>query len=133
MDTIRKIMYVQSAIFLFIFGYFVSPFVEEIKRQLFMVGAVLALVWLILGFVLIYKGFKVKRLKKKKLYVFLAGGGSAGFLIGAVLHNFLYALGVLTGWGVFEFLHAAAFLIALIGCPIVFLVGVIGYFRCSTQ
>ena len=126
MDTIRKIMYVQSVIFLIIFGYFVSPFVEEVKRRLFMVGAVFALVWHILGFVLIYKGFKVK---KKKLFIFLAGGGSAGFLIGAVLHNLLYALGVLTGYGVFEFLHAAAFLIALIGCPIMFLVGVIGYFR----
>jgi len=60
----------------------------------------------------------------------LTGVSSSGFLASVVLHNFFYALGVLTINFVvlhyfFEFLHAAFFLVGIVVCPIVFIIGAV--------
>mgnify|MGYP001077291819 CR=1 FL=1 len=72
---------------------------------------------------------KIKGQRKK--FLILAGASAAGFFVFSVLHNFLYAGEVLTKhWPIlpqlFGCLHAACFLIAVIACPIGFLIGVIG-------
>ena len=62
-------------------------------------------------------------------HLLLTGASASGFLISVVLHNFLYALAIVFRPIYFlsklmEFLHVAFFLIATIGCPIGFLIGV---------
>jgi len=66
-----------------------------------------------------------------KKFLILAGGSAVLFFISVVLHNLFYALGTVTGHitllkyltGTFD---VAFFLIAVIVCPIGFLVGVVG-------
>ena len=70
---------------------------------------------------------------KAKLFLLLAGYSAVGFLLGVVLHNLLYALAVLAE-GVdilitfLNILEVAAFLMAVILCPIALLVGLVGTF-----
>ncbi len=62
------------------------------------------------------------------------GISASGVLVSIVLHNFLYALGVLTKniillHYIFEFLHAAFFIIGLVICPIVFVISLVNSLR----
>lgn len=75
---------------------------------------------------------------KAKSFLFLTGASVVGFLVSVLLHNFFYALAVVTEHiaalhYLFEFLHAIFFLVAVFVCPLVFVVGVVGglvtYFR----
>ena len=61
----------------------------------------------------------------------LAGASTAGFAVGSVLHNAFYALATVTdAWpvlsGAMGVLEAAFFVIAVLLCPIAFLVGTVG-------
>lgn len=95
----------------------------------FPVVAVLGLLLTILGIVLAVVSWKEKGILR--VFLIITGFSAAGILIFSVLHNFFYALGVLSGniallSSFMEILHAASFIISLIVCPILFLVGVIG-------
>jgi hypothetical protein len=61
----------------------------------------------------------------------VAGAGPVGFVVGSVLHNAFYAVETVTGqWailhGAAQVLGVAFFLIAVLVCPIAFVVGTIG-------
>lgn len=125
----KAILWTMIIIFVLIVSFFIIP--EDPKRSLFLVAAILAAIFLVLGVILIFLARHEKG--KKKLFLMLVGFSAAGFLVLVILHNLMYALAVLTENIVvlhytFEFLHAAFFLIGLIGCPIGFIVGVVGYF-----
>lgn len=65
-------------------------------------------------------------------FAWLALGSLAGFPLFAILHNLLYGVGRLTSEipvlpMAFEFLHAAAFMVALILCPAGVVVGIVGF------
>lgn len=65
-------------------------------------------------------------------YRWLCLGGVLGFVVMAVLHNLLYALGVMSEGlpalrMLFEVLHVAAFLVAILVCPPAFVVGLVGW------
>ncbi len=92
--------------------------------------AILAVVGL-LGGVLLVLVLRSKVVGGLKKFLLLAGGSVVGFFVCVLLHNFLYALAVLTEpisalHRLFEFLHAAFFLIAILVCPLGFLTGLIG-------
>ena len=85
------------------------------------------------GLGLIITTYREKVAGKARLFLLLAGYSAVGFLLGVVLHNLLYALAVLAE-GVdilitfLNILEAAAFLIAVLLCPIALLVGIVGTF-----
>lgn len=85
----------------------------------------------LLGVLLIFLTLKLKVEGKLKIFLMLTGISAIGFLIGVILHNFFYALGIIFEHIVIlkylmEVLHVAFFFIAVPICPITFLVGIIG-------
>jgi hypothetical protein len=84
-----------------------------------------------LGALLVYLTFKSRVKGKLKVFLLILGFSSAGFLVFSVLHNFFYALAIVSEniivlKYIFEFLHVASFLISIVGCPIGFIIGAIG-------
>ncbi len=85
----------------------------------------------VLGVILIFLTIKKKVKGKLKGFLLLTGISSPGFFMSVLLHNFLYALAEITKQinllsRLFEVLHVIFFIIAVIVCPIGFLVGIIG-------
>ena len=126
---IYAIVWTLVGIFIVLASYIAIPFQHSIKRAIFPLMAVYAITFFLLGIILIFLARKLKG--KLKKFLILTGASTAGFLASVLLHNFLYALGVITGHiiilkYVFEILHVAFFIIAVFVCPIVFLVCAIG-------
>ena len=123
-----KTFYTLIAIFILLLAYFIIPFPEPIKRTSFLFVAVLGLVFLILGITLIVLAAKSKLEKKLKIFLILTGASAACVLPAAVLHNLVYALFIiLFGEGFWaNGDEAFFFILALIICPIIFLIGTIG-------
>ena len=127
---IPSILYFLITLFLLLVSFFVIPFSDNLRHTLFPVAGVLAFIFCVLGFTLIFLARKEKG--KQKLFLLITGISAAGFLVSVILHNFLYALAILAEniailHYTFEFLHTAFFIVGIIGCPIGFLVGVIGF------
>ena len=97
-------------------------------------GPYIFILWILhffAGVGLIITTYKEKISGKRQFYLLLSGFSSAGFLIGVVLHNLLYALGTITENFVIlnkiiNFFEVAFFLVATIICPVGFIVGVVG-------
>ena len=126
---LKKIFYLQILVFVLLMSFFVMP--VEPRRSIFMVYAVIALVFLILGWVLIYLTKKSKISKKLKVFYLMTGWSAVMVLVGVILHNVFYVLGVVSENIIvlkylMEGLGVAFFLIALLVCPVAFLVGVVG-------
>jgi len=88
-------------------------------------------IFFLLGVALIFFTIKEKRKGLIKKFLILTGFSAAGFFIGVLLHNFLYALGTVTNQivilgSVIEAFHIIFFIIAVFLCPLGFLVGAIG-------
>ena len=78
---------------------------------------------------LILKGKLKKGILKK--FLILTGASSTGFFVSIFLHNMFYALNIITSHIIVlkyltEALHVGFFIIAVIVCPIGFLVGMVG-------
>lgn len=121
-------------VFLFILGqFFVPEFRDFFKGSLVFLLPFAA--FCLLGAVLIFLTFKKKVGGKLRRFLILTGASAVGFFASVVLHNFFYALGVLTNnifvlHYLFEFLHGAFFIIGLLVCPVGFLVGGMGSIFC---
>ena len=116
---LKGIFYAMILIFILIVAFFMIPDTIPVHRMLFLVLAVLAILFFIYGAALTFLTFKSKIKGKQKTFLLLTGISAIGFPVSVVLHNFFYALGVLTENIVvlkflFEILHAAFFLIGLI-------------------
>ena len=116
--------------FLFILGQFFIPAVTELLRGplFFLLPFV---IFSLLGGLLIFLTRKEKIEGKLQKLLILTGASAAGFFILVVLHNFLYALNVITSDIIIlrhltEILHVTFFLIAILVCPLGFLIGAIG-------
>lgn len=88
-------------------------------------------VFFLLGVILIFLAIKSKIKGKLKKFLILTGASAAGFFVFVLLHNFLYALGIVAEHIIVikylaEILHITSFIIAVFICPLGFLVGVIG-------
>lgn len=127
-SKIKKIFYALIGIFILILAFFFIPFSDELRHSLFPYMGVLALIFLILGGVLFYLALKSKIKGKLKLFLLMVGGSSAGFLIFVILHNLVYALFILLFgqdfWKGGD--EPFFFTLAIIVCPIAFLVGSVG-------
>jgi len=128
---VKKIFYVLMGIFVLLVSYFLAWFPHETKRALFPFVAILAAIFFVLGGILIFLTLKLKIEKKLKVFLILTGASAVGFLVCVILHNFFY--------GLFIFLFGAGFLdkigfgdehffflLAILVCPIVFLIGAVG-------
>ncbi len=85
----------------------------------------------LLGIALIFFTLKEKVKGKLKLFLLLTGSSIVGFFVFVILHNLFYALGIITGHitvlkYLMEIIHVVFFIIAVLICPIGFLVGAIG-------
>jgi len=125
---IKIIIFVLTGIFIFIVVVIATDSVRVVGFPL-VVSLVFA--YFLLGLALLILTLKRKVKGKLGKFLFLTGGSSMAFLISVLLHNFLYAGAVLASnikWLHFllEILHAGFFLIGIIVCPLVFLVGIVG-------
>lgn len=128
---IKTIFYVLVGIFVMILGWMVFPDFVLAKKMLFPFGVVLVFVFSLLGLMLVFLTTKGKVKGKLRKFLILTGGSASGFLVGVLLHNFLYGLGMLVEqivWLYFllEVLHVGFFIMAVLVCPLGFLVGVVG-------
>ena len=131
MKLIKTIFCVLIGIFVVILGWMVFPDFVLAKQMLFPFGVVLVVVFFLLGLVLMFLTIKGKVKGKLKKFLILTGGSASGFLVGVLLHNLLYGLGMLVehiAWLYFllEVLHVGFFIMAVLVCPLGFLIGVVG-------
>jgi hypothetical protein len=85
----------------------------------------------LLGLALLILSVRWQERTLLRTFWILAGASTAGFALGSVLHNVFYALATITEqWsilsGAMEVLEVAFFLIAVLLCPVAFLVGTVG-------
>ena len=118
-------------IFVVLASYIAIPSNPSVKRTFFPFVAVLAILFFILGAVLTLLTLKSKIEKKLRVFLLLTGASAASFLPSVILHNFFYALGVITSHiavlsYLMEVFHVVFFLIGVVVCPLGFLVGVVG-------
>ncbi|MBL7053146.1 MAG: hypothetical protein ISS02_00575 [Candidatus Portnoybacteria bacterium] len=130
MKKIKTIFYSLILIFIAIVIYFIIPFENKIKGTLFpFVITVLGLIFSLLGILLTYYTIKLKIEGKLKWFLILTGIPPVIALVSAILHNLVYGLMIYVfgegfwGQGGDEVFF---FILALIVCPIIFLVGAIG-------
>ena len=125
-----KVFWTLVVLFFLVTSEFFIPWVRDLLRDS-MLFLLPIFVFFLAGVALLFFTLREKVGKKLKKFLLLTGGGATGFFLSILLHNFLYALGVMTSHlpllsGFFEILHAIFFMIAVFVCPIVFLVGMIG-------
>lgn len=138
MRLIAKIFYTLVVLFVVIVGEILIPIPMSTKRALFPFVAVSAVIFFLLGLVLIVLTVRTKIKGKYGKFLILTGGSAVGFFVGVLLHNFLYGLSIITTnipvlHYLFEFLHAAFFIVAIFICPLGFLVGTIGSITTSLK
>jgi len=110
--------YLLTAVFcalLLNFGLIISLFVTPLLRKgfFFLIGA-----FLVLGLALVVLTLKQKVKGKLKFFLILTGASAAAFTASSVVHNLLYAL--------LGFEEPVFFLVAVLVCPITFVVGAVG-------
>jgi hypothetical protein len=122
----KTILLSLGIVFVLLLAYFLTPFPMSVKQSVFPFVAVLGLIFLILGVVLAIAAKKEKG--KKRTFLMLTGISAAAPFVFSVLHNLFYGLAEMFERlkCVFEPLHAASFIIALIIAPITFVIGVAG-------
>lgn len=113
--------------FLFLLLQMFSPLNDFLRGKIFLLPF---FTFFVLGIALFFQAKGVKKGKLRK-YLMLTGASSSGVFVGTILHNFFYALGVLTENifflpTLFEVLHAGFFLLSIIVCPLGFIIGVVG-------
>jgi len=124
-SQIKKIFWTLIVLFVIIISFIFCPYDGIWKNKLFPFVGILALVFLILGLVLY---FKVRRMKFKdkwlKRWFIVVGISPAGAVLSSILHNLISGIGIYLGYAEFE--EPVFFLLAVIGFPLLFLVGVFG-------
>ncbi len=127
---VKKTFWFLLVIFVFILGQLFIPSVRNLFR-----GSLLFLLPFIIfslcGAMLILLTLKEKVKGNLKKFLIFTGVSASGFFVSVLLHNFFYALGVITEhiFGLYhlvELLHVVFFIIATIICPVGFLIGTIG-------
>ena len=124
------IFWLLMLVFLFIACQFFLPALTDLFR-----GTTLFLlpigIFSLLGLALMVCVIKEKEKRILKIFLLLTSSSALGFFVFVFLHNAFYAFGILTeGIPVLNYLMEGIgvvfFLVAVIGCPLGFLVGTIG-------
>ncbi len=122
--------YALIGVFILIISIFFVPTVTEFVKGSFLFLSPF-IIFSLLGAVLIFLTVKSKIKGKHRKLLMLTGVSAAGFFVSILLHNLLYALAVVAGHIVllkyiFEFLHTVFFILAMVVCPLGFLIGTVG-------
>ena len=129
-----KTFWLLLGIFVFVLGQLFVPSIRNLFE-----GSLLFLLPFIIfslcGAILILLTLKKKVEGNLKKFLLLTGISASGIFVGILLHNFFYALGIMTEhifWlnHLFELLHVVFFITATIICPVGFLIGTIGVIIC---
>jgi len=128
-NTLTIIFYLLVVVFVLAISIIFIPAFRGFLSGAFMI--ISGVILIILGSVLIGLTLVQKVEGKLKKFLILTGASAAGFFIFALLHNIFYGLEQVTGHitilsYLMKALEVIFFLIAIFGCPICFLVGVIG-------
>ena len=127
--TLKAIFWALVVVFTLIVGYITIPILSRYMGFDFII--VSGIIFFLLGIALIFLTIREKIDRLLKKFLILTGASAIGIPIGVILHNLFYALFIVwfgadfwerTGLGDEPFF----FILALIVCPIAFLVGVIG-------
>jgi hypothetical protein len=117
-------------VFILIVCFFlIEPFMELVEgSELFLSPFI---IFFLLGVALLVFSLREKVEGWLKTFFLLTAASAAGVFVFILLHNGFYALATVADQipllvPVLEFLHAAFFIVALIVCPLGFLVGAIG-------
>lgn len=124
------IFWILVGLFIIIIGQFFIPAVRDLMRGPVLFLTLLAAFGLI-GIALLISALKEKTEGKLKKFLLLTGASAAGFFVFVLLHNLVYGLFIFFfGEGFWERVgigdEPLFFLLAIIVCPIGFLVGAIG-------
>ena len=109
--------------------FFVPPVTEFVQGPLLFLSPFI--IFSLLGAFLIFLTVKSKVKGKHRKLLMLTGISAAGFFVSILLHNLLYALAIVANHIVvlryaFEFLHVVFFILAIVVCPLGYLIGTIG-------
>ena len=117
-------------VFLFIISQFFIPAIREL-----MSGSIIFLlpffIFFLLGIILVFLTLKQRVSETLKKFLILTGISAAGFFIFVLLHNFFYALGIISSQIsilslMIGILQTAFFITAIFICPLGFIIGAIG-------
>lgn len=124
------VLYSMLVCFVLIVGYFVQPWGVEGRQAMFILLAILGVIFLLLGVVMVLQALKENG--RCRIMYMLTGIAGILPLPGAVLHNVMYGLGQhFVSWQViFEFLGGVFFILALLVAPVLFLIGIVGSLIC---
>ncbi len=120
---------VLVGIFVVLAIFIITP--VSVKRAVFPFVTVLAIVFFLLGVALAFLTVKLKVKGPLKKFLLLTGVCSVGFFASVLLHNFFYALGIITNHitalsYLMNAFHVIFFIAGVFVCPLGFLVGVVG-------
>jgi len=129
-SLLPTIFYALIGVFIVIICMFFVPPVTEFVQGPFLFLSPF-IIFSLLGAFLIFLTVKSKIKGKHRKLLLLTGVSAAGFFVSIVLHNLLYALAIVASHiivlkYIFEFLHAAFFILAIPVCPLGFLIGAPG-------
>ncbi len=132
-SLLPTIYYALIGVFVVIISMFFVPAVGELIKGPFLFLSPF-IIFSLLGAVLIFLTVKSKIKGKHRKLLILTGASAAGFFVSILLHNLLYALAIVAGHIVLlkyilEFLHIVFFILAIVVCPLGFLIGAVG---CAT-
>jgi hypothetical protein len=128
--AIWPLFWALIGVFVLIVCFFViEPFSELMEgSELFLSPFI---VFFLLGIALLVFTLREKAVGLIKVFFLLTAASATGVFVFVLLHNGFYALAMVSSHipvlgPVLEFLHAAFFVIAIIVCPLGFLVGAVG-------
>jgi len=117
-----KIRSVVFAMLIVIFAVLVLGILGQGGKLPFSLIAVIGIIFALLGIILVALTVKLKEPRIRKIFFILTGGSAAGIPVCAILHNVVYAT-FFHGKGGDE---AVFFILAIIVCPALFLIGIMG-------
>ena len=130
--TVLKVRNIVFYVLVVLFALIVASLGGRLVNVPFAVTAVLAIVFGLLGIVLVVLAAKLKGPRIQKIFFILTGASAACMPIFAVLHNLVYGLLItLFGEGFWE-RHGSGgdepvfFILAILVCPALFLIGTVG-------
>ncbi len=119
MSWLSRVFWLQLLCFVVVF---VGMFFELLTGPYRFFSAVIS--FFVLGGLVLYFTRKSK-VQRGRWLLYMTGGSSLCFLVGVVLHNLFYALSIAVHpW--FIALDVLFFIVAVVLCPLAFLVGIIG-------
>ena len=129
LSNIKKLYYFQLVVFLFVAAFFFIP--NESKRAFIFALFIPGGLFMLSGIVLLVMTYKSKVKGWLKTFLLFMRYSSSGFLVSVVLHYLVYGLFMLLfGKDFWDSIGVPDepffFIIAIIVCPIVFLVGTVG-------